>query len=329
MNNDCISTVIKKYFERDNILENHQIESYDNFIEYIVPSILSDKFPIICVFNDKERNINKVEIELNNMNIEKPYYTENNGCSKLMTPMIARLRNCTYSLTIIISIKINIYNYNSKDEIDLVSSKDINDVILGKIPIIVKSKYSTIDIKREECKYDVGGYFIINGNEKVLITQEKIVPNKIQIYKNVKNTSRYGLICEIRTLKGDSFNIAKCVAIKYTYKKDIYNNRLYVSIPHIKNDIPLFVLFKALGCLSDKEIIYKIIDNDDKKIDFEMIKLLKESLLDVSDIYSENSAINYISENLKKDSKNFTSDMRYKYCKNIVDNELMIHCRSH
>jgi DNA-directed RNA polymerase II subunit RPB2 len=329
MNNQCINTIIKKYFDRENILENHQIESYNNFVDYNIPTILADKFPIVSVFNDRERNINKVEIELNNLSLEKPYYTENNGCSQMMTPMIARLRNSTYSLTLIISVKVNIYNYDSKGEVSLVSSKDIDDVILGKIPIVVKSKYSTPDISMEECKYDVGGYFIINGNEKVLITQEKTVPNKIQIYKNVKNTSRYGLICEIRTLKGDSFNVAKCVAIKYTFKKETYNNRLYVSIPHIKQDIPLFVLFKALGCLSDKDIIYKIIDNDNESVDIEMIKLLKESLNDVSDIYSESSAIKYISDNLKKDSKNFTSDMRYKYCKSIIDAEFMIQCRTH
>ena len=329
MNNNCVTTIIKKYFERENILENHQIDSYDNFIDFVVPSILSDKFPIVSVFNDKDRNINKVEIELNSLNIEKPYYTENNGCSKMMTPMIARLRNSTYSLTLIISVNINVYNYDQKGDINLASSKTIDDVILGKIPIIVKSKYSTIDVNREECKYDTGGYFIINGNEKVLITQEKILSNKIQIYRNIKNTSKYGLISEIRTSKKDSFNIAKCVAIKYTYKKETYNNRLYISIPHIKQDIPLFILFKALGCLSDKEIIYKIIDNDNKQLDIEIIKLLKVSLLDVSDIYSENDAIKYISDNLKKDSKNFTADMRYKYCKNIIDTEFMVHCESH
>ena len=53
MNNDCISTIIKKYFERENILENHQIDSYDNFIDFVVPSILYIYIPIVSVFNDK------------------------------------------------------------------------------------------------------------------------------------------------------------------------------------------------------------------------------------------------------------------------------------
>ena len=82
MNNDCISTIIKKYFERENILENHQIDSYDNFIDFVVPSILSDKFPIVSVFNDKERNINKVEIELNSLNIENHIILKTMGVVK-------------------------------------------------------------------------------------------------------------------------------------------------------------------------------------------------------------------------------------------------------
>ena len=325
---NCIHTIINKYFKRTNILENHQVDSYDNFIDYIVPSVLAQHFPIECLFNDKDRNIHKIIIEVNNLSIEKPYYTENNGCSKIMTPMLARLRNCTYSLTLILSLKISIYNYD-KDEIFLVSTKNINDVILGKIPIILKSKYSTKDIGFEECRYDIGGYFIVNGNEKVLITQEKVTPNKIQIYKNNKNTSRYRLVCEIRSLKGDSFSVPKCVSIKYTYKKVEYENKLFISVPHLKQEIPLFIVFKALGCLSDKEIIYTIIDNDNNQLDIEIIKLLQMSLSDASDIYSEKSAIEYIAYHLgQKDNRNFTADMRYNYCKNILDVEFMSHCVS-
>ena len=325
--NNCIETIIKKYFDRENIFVIHQIGSYDNFIDKIVPSILSKKFPIICSFNDKERNIKRIEISIVQMNTEKPYYTENNGCSKPMTPSIARLRNYTYSLSVILTLKVKVYNYGDNDEDNLVSVKDIKDVILGKIPIVVKSKYCTKDVNMKECKYDVGGYFIINGNEKVLIAQEKIIANKIQIFKNMKNSSKYGLIAEMRSLKGDSFGISKCVSIKFTYKKQKYENKLYILIPHIKQDIPLFLVFKALGCISDKEIIYTVIDNDNMEIDIEMIKLIKSSLEEVSDIHTERDAILKISEYLR-DNRTFTSDMRYKYSKNILETEMMSHCES-
>ena len=72
------------------------------------------------------------------------------------------------------------------------SLKQINNILLGKIPIIVKSKYCVYKNNfQSECKYDLGGHVIINGNEKVLITQEKIIPNIIQVYKNSKKNSKF------------------------------------------------------------------------------------------------------------------------------------------
>ena len=60
IDDDCIKTLIHKYFQQKNILENHQIESYDDFIDNIFPSILSQFFPIVIVFNDKEKNIQRI-----------------------------------------------------------------------------------------------------------------------------------------------------------------------------------------------------------------------------------------------------------------------------
>ena len=323
IDDDCIKTLIHKYFQQKNILENHQIESYDDFIDNIFPSILSQFFPIVIVFNDKEKNIQRIELEISKMSIEKPYYTENNGCSKNMTPMIARLRNHTYSLTILVTLKVNIYNYQDDNEI-LAEEKIINDVIFGKIPLIVKSKYCNI-ISLSECCYDTGGYFIVNGNEKVLITQERLIPNQIQIYENTKISSKYKFVAEIRSLDGDSFSIPKSVSIKYSCKKNIYENQLFISIPHLKQDVPLCVVFKACGCLTDKEIIYSIIDNNDSEIDIEMIRLLKSSIMACSEIRTEREAINYLAKYLNNCNSSFTNEMKYKYCKSILKNEYLCH----
>ena len=106
-----------------------------------------------------------------------------------MTPNIARLRNYTYSLSILLDFDIQICIFEGNDTI-MLPSKQINGVLLGKVPIIVQSKYCVYNNNIfSECKYDVGGYTIINGNEKVLITQEKVIPNIIQVYKNSKNQS--------------------------------------------------------------------------------------------------------------------------------------------
>ena len=103
-----------------------------------------------------------------------------------MTPSIARLRNYTYSISILLDLEIK-YSIKDENEIIILPIKKIKNILFGKIPLIVKSKYCVYknDIF-SECKYDIGGYSIINGNEKVLITQEKVIQNIIQIYKNSK-----------------------------------------------------------------------------------------------------------------------------------------------
>ena len=90
----CIQTLIDKYFEKENIFSNHQIESYDDLIDNIIPQILSQSFPISMNYNNDK--ISNITIYIKKINIEDPYYTENNGCSKIMTPNIVRLRNPHY-----------------------------------------------------------------------------------------------------------------------------------------------------------------------------------------------------------------------------------------
>ena len=94
---------------------------------------------------------------------------------------------------------------------------------------MVKSKYCILNQKGggEECNYDVGGYFIINGNEKVIISQEKIANNLIHVYKNPKNYSKYSHICETRSLNENTFAIPKVSSIKITNKSEAHG---YISI---------------------------------------------------------------------------------------------------
>ena len=325
IDDNCIQTLISKYFQQPNILTNHLIESYDDYIDNIFPNIINQFFPLTIPFTN---NIKEIIIDIQNIKIEPPNYTENNGCSKIMTPNIARLRNYTYSLNILVSVIIEIKIIQDEQIINL-PVKTIENVILAKIPLIVKSKYCTHkkDIQNE-CHLDLGGYAIINGNEKVIITQEKITPNIIQIYSISKANSKYSYLSEVRSSSIHTYGITKTVSIKFTNKPDIYDNKLYINIPHIKKDIPVFIIFRALGCLSDKEIIYYIIDNNNKELDHVMKKLILNSLDEISNYRSEYDALKYISKFLTNSNNSFTSDMKINYCKNIIEKEYLPHLES-
>ena len=319
-----IKNIIHKYFQQENILASHQIESYDNFIDNILPQIVSQFFPLSLEYSGNSK-INKLIISIDKISVEPPYYTENNGCSKIMTPNIARLRNFTYSLSIMINIIVSIEINQENDKI-ILPDKIINNILLAKIPIIVKSKYCTyMKNIASECRHDPGGYFIINGNEKVLISQEKIAPNIIQVHSVLKNSSKYSFVCEIRSMHENTYGICKTISIKLTNRPNIYNNKLYITIPHIKQDIPLFIIFRALGCISDKESIYYIIDNNGSDIDKTMIKVLHKSILDVSEYHSEYKAIEYISKYVNNTNSTFSLEMRMNYCLNIIKKEYLPH----
>ena len=289
--------IIQKYFEQKNILVNHQIESYNYYVDEIIPKIINQYFPVLINFNDSSYTIQNIKLSINKLQVGKPLMVENNGCSKLMTPHMARIRNSTYLCPIIVDFGSQITINENGTTIEL-NEKIIPNIIIGKIPIMVRSKYCILGQKGldKECKYDLGGYFLINGNEKVIISQEKVANNLIQVFKNPKNSSKYSHICETRSLHEDVFSIPKVTSIKITNKPEMYNNCIRVLLPHMKSEIPIFVLFRALGCETDKDIIYHIIDNDGSNTDINILKMLKPSIEEALDVKTYTEAVQYISK---------------------------------
>ena len=99
-----IKSIIQKYFYKKNVLTDHQISSYNHLIDEILPNILNQIFPIVVNnFNDV---IHSIHINLVKITTQTPNYIENNGSSKIMTPQIARLRNDTYSLSILLDLDV-------------------------------------------------------------------------------------------------------------------------------------------------------------------------------------------------------------------------------
>ena len=319
--------IIRTYFKENDIIVSHQISSYNYYVDSLLPQIISQYFPVVTSFNDEDCIVNDISLNITNMKVGKPLCIENNGCSKLMTPNTARLRNSTYLSPVIVDFVSSI-TIRENGGIVRIEDKLIPGIVIGKIPIMVKSKYCILEQKGidEECCYDHGGYFIINGNEKVIISQEKVANNSIQVFKNPKNSSKYSHICETRSLSENLYGIPKTVAIKMTNKPDIYNRHLRILLPHMKTEIPIFILFRALGCESDKEIVYHIIDNDNSTIDMNMLKVLKLSIEEAYDIKTESEAIIYISKYINNNTYYVQNEeKKINYVKECILKEFLNH----
>ena len=320
--------LIQQYFKQKNILVSHQIKSYNHFVDEIIPKIISQYFPLTINFSENEStDIEEIHLSIKNLKMGEPLLVENNGCSKLMTPNIARERNSTYLSPIIVDFQSNVKIKQNDIFINL-ESNTISNIIIGKIPIMVRSKYCVLNEKNkeDECIFDLGGYFIINGNEKVIISQEKVSNNMIQVFKNPKNVSKFSHICETRSLNENTFGIPKVCSIKITNKSDMYDNTLKISLPHMKQEVPIFVVFRALGCITDKEIIYHIIDNDKSEIDNLILKMMRSTIEEGNVVKTEVEAIEYLSKYINNTYNYVQSDEKKKaYVKNIILKEFLNH----
>ena len=126
---DTIDKVISAYFIKQNVLVDHQIGSYNDFIDNTLPKILSQSFPIRLNFNSDDSPVKSVMMNLTNIKVGIPVCTENNGASTIMTPSIARNRNYTYSSSINVDIVVEITT--DEDGITVVNKqKIIKDVLL-------------------------------------------------------------------------------------------------------------------------------------------------------------------------------------------------------
>ena len=168
---------------------------------------------------------------------------------------------------------------------------------------------------------------IINGNEKVIISQEKIANNSIQVYPNQKQNKKYSLVAEVRSAPENMFCVPKLTSVKITPTNELNENFIRVSIHHLKTEIPLFIVFKALGCVTDKQICYQILNNDNSKLDKIMLSLLKPSIIEGSPIITQTDAIQYMSRyiNSSNSTINNTEEIKFKYIKNTVMNDLVYH----
>ena len=177
---DILSAYFKKYG-----LVSQQIKSYNDFVLNGIQQVIDESESIIINTEDtRNEGQVKYEIKFGTIEINRPSINEKDGTQSILIPNHSRLRNLTYSGSLSCNIHITITRTDKDSNITVehLTSKEV----LGSIPIMVRSKLCMLDsatdldlIKHDECIYDEGGYFIVNGGEKVIISQEKMAHNVI------------------------------------------------------------------------------------------------------------------------------------------------------
>ncbi len=179
----------------------------------------------------------------------------------------------------------------------------LEKVYLGKFPIMLHSDFCilkglTPEIRYTmgECKHDMGGYFIIQGKEKTVVCQEKFADNMLYIRKY--EDSEFMFSSEIRSVSENASKPVRTLSVKIVSPTPSYTNKnIVVNIPNVRKPVPLFILFRALGVLSDKAIIETCM-LDLVKYE-QMLDLFIPSVHDAGGILTQKLALEYIASMTK------------------------------
>ena len=174
----------------------------------------------------------------------------------------------------------------------------LEKIYLGKFPIMVQSDFCILgglskDIRFQmgECRNDIGGYFIIDGKEKVVIPQEKFADNMLYIRKDTNDLYLYS--AEIRSVSENVSKPIRTLSVKIVAPTPSYSNlNIVVNIPNVRKPVPLFIVFRALGILSDKDIITMCLYDLDKYSD--MLDTFIPSVHEAGGIMTQETALDFI-----------------------------------
>jgi DNA-directed RNA polymerase II subunit RPB2 len=307
LNKDNISwNLIDKFFsDNPNNLVAHHLESYNIFCSNGINKIFRENNPIRFIESeDEESNSekrNECLLYLGGNDGSRIYFGKpviyDDTHTHYMYPNDARLRNMTYGTSIHYDVDIEFIYYVGEERV--VHKEQLNKIYLGNFPIMVQSNMCILNTLAKdvrfnmgECRNDYGGYFIINGKEKVIIPQETFANNMIYVKKNSK-LDIYSHSAEIRTVSEDASKPIRTTAVKILSPSPSLSNRqIVVTVPNVRKPVPLFILMRALGVISDKDII-KTCLLDMKKND-SYVDLFIPSVHDANKIFTQETALDYI-----------------------------------
>lgn len=274
----------------------------------------------------------EVTLDFDKISIRKPTIFENNGAIHPMMPNDARLRNLTYAAPLNVDIKITTtFVDHTRNGIRESNVRIFPNVHLGKIPVMVGSKYCLLHDQKHvhpssmgECTEDAGGYFIIQGGERAMISMERMSENRPFVFRNGRGSAKEMEVVEIKCIGPDNDQVPKSNTVKIVYHpKNQLITMLRATVPRIKTDIPIMILFRALGVLADRDIYELILGKGDESV---YDPIITESILEASSINTRDEALAWISEHTNTWS---VKSQKQSNVQDILADELFPHIGGH
>jgi DNA-directed RNA polymerase II subunit RPB2 len=331
--------VISSFFNEKGLVRQ-QLDSFDDFIQISIQRIIEETPEIELQAeaqhtSDESENPAKYYLKFEQVYLSKPTHWEKNDArNDKFCPNEARLRNLTYAAPLCVDITERVVRTNGPRGSSSSSNENViphKQVPIGKIPILLKSYYCLLHdlndrdlAELSECPLDPGGYFIINGSEKVLIAQEKMATNTVYVFS--MKDSKFAYRSEIRSILENSSRPTSTLYVNMlargsqSSRKSAVGQLIVAVIPYIKEEIPIIVVFRALGFESDRDILEHVVyDFEDQ----EMMERIKPSLDEAFVIQDRNVALSFIGTRGARPG--VTKEKRIKYAKEILQKEMLPH----
>ena len=290
--------VIQDILKRDGIARQH-LNSFNDFLDRELQSIIDDVGQV-----EIENTEYPYRIQMERVKLQEPRMMELDGSITHVTPGEARLRNVSYSAPIMLEASV-------VEEGKVLESKELH---IGDMPIMVKSnkcilynRTSSELIEYGEDVNDPGGYFIINGSERVVVGLEDLSYNKIMVDKE---TISGGPIHKAKVYSSITGFRAK---LEIIMKND---GLILAKMPSTPVDIPVVILMRALGLESDKEIA------DTVSLVEEIQDQMETSFEKTADVQTAKDAIVYIS---KRIAPGMLEEFQIKRAETLLDWNLLPH----
>ena len=290
--------LIQKYFQEQTPVAS-DVEFFNDFVDRELQKIVEENKEIVPTIIP--HNIDEFKIKLDKIWVKKPQVTEADGSERNIFPMEARLRKLTYSAPTFITVSAHINGVQ----------RESFDTQIGNLPIMLKSKWCHLHklnrqelIDKGEDPDEPGGYFIINGTEKVLITIEDLAPNRFLIEEDPTGPSKH---------IGKLFSEFGSFKIPHTLER-MKDGIFYLSFTRVKR-VPALVVIKALGLLKDEEMTRYITEG-------EQYDEVIVNLLEYVGIKTEEDALDYIA---KRIGITQSKEIRVKRMTEILDKYLLPH----
>jgi len=233
----------KSFFKEKGLVRQH-LDSYNEFIDHGLQEIIDEtsEIKIELPENPYKIKLGQAWIIDPQTRISSPYLTEVDGTKHEIFPMEARFRDLSYVSPMAIEMTPIMDGREQDTEL----------VLIGNIPVMLKSKLCVLSqlqpeelILHGEDPNDSGGYFLINGSERVIVALEDLAPNRILVDIDTRGAH------PVYQAKIFSTTVGFRARIELRLKSD---GAIYVTIPGVPSEVPFIIVMRALGLESDKEI---------------------------------------------------------------------------